>query len=273
MVSITDNIVEGLKYPFNDVKKLLIIGALFAFINILSFGITEYFLKIFRVIAKSPADSFALKLSQIPANNIYIISFLCIIGFIISLFIMGYLYNIIKFSIESKTDFPEFGDILNLLINGAKYFVVSFAYNIIPTILFVVGLSYVQFYNSDYIISILTVILYIICNFLLIMALSNMIDSNKFSKAFDLKEIITKIANLGWIKYIGIIIFTFIIYAIIMAAFGIVLMFITMFIAMAINKAMIILTIISIIQGLFISSYISIFFARVYGSVYREAIK
>lgn len=273
MASITDNISEGLKYPFKDVKKLLILGALFTSISLISFGITEYLLKIFRIIAKAPGNSFTFKLSQIPANNIYITVFLALISFIILLIIMGYLYNVIKFSIESKNDFPEFGDVLNLLKNGVKYFVVSFVYNIIPLIVFLVGTCYVNFHNSDYLVSILTFLLSIICNFLLIMALTNMVDADKFTKAFALREIVDKIANLGWIKYMGTVIFTFIIYAIIMAAIGIILMFITMFIALAINKAMIIMAIITVLQGLFISPYISIFFNRVYGSIYREAIK
>ena len=273
MASIIDNITEGLKYPFKDIKKLLILGALFSLLSIVSFGISEYLLKIFRIIAKAPGNSFAFKLSQIPANNIYIITFLAIISFIITLIIMGYQYNIIKFSIENKKDFPEFNGLLNLMINGLKYFIVSFAYNVIPTIVLVGGLSYVQFFNSDYIISILAALLFMICNLIMIMGLANMVDANKFIKAFDLREIIGKIADLGWIKYIGTIIFTYIIYAIIMVTIGIILMFIIMFIALSINKAMIILAIISIIQGLFISSYISIFFNRVYGSIYREAIK
>ena len=36
MASITDCVVEGLKYPFNDIKKLLGLGVLFALISALS---------------------------------------------------------------------------------------------------------------------------------------------------------------------------------------------------------------------------------------------
>ena len=105
------------------------------------------------------------------------------------------------------------------------------------------------------------------------MALANMVDSNKFKKAFDLKEIIGKISDLGWMKYIGILLFTFIIYSIIMLALGIVLMPFTAFIAIATNQAVMLIAILSIIEGLFINSYISIFFNRVFGSVYTEAVK
>ena len=34
MSSMTDYVVEGLKYPFNDIKKLLCFGAIFAILNL-----------------------------------------------------------------------------------------------------------------------------------------------------------------------------------------------------------------------------------------------
>ena len=137
----------------------------------------------------------------------------------------------------------------------------------------IAGFELQSIQNGDYIISVISILLFIICNFLLIMALTNMVDSNKFKKAFDLKEIISKISDLGWMKYIGILLFTFIIYSIIMLALGIVLMPFTAFIAIATNQAVMLIAILSIIEGLFINSYISIFFNRVFGSVYTEAVK
>jgi hypothetical protein len=126
--------------------------------------------------------------------------------------------------------------------------------------------------NGDYLVSIIAFILFIICNFLLIMALTNMVDADKFTKAFDLREIVDKIAGLGWIKYIGLILFTFFIYIIIMIATSMIMMFISIFLVMAFEQMLFIFAVITLIEGLFISPYISIFFHRVYGSVYREAI-
>lgn len=273
MASITDCVSEGLKYPFNDVKKILSLGFLFAIINIIIFAILEKTIQIVRIISATKGNNLALKLSHIPLNDIYIIDGLSIIVFIITLIIMGYQYNVIKFSIDKNNELPGFNDIINLLVNGVKYYAVSLIYNIIPIIVLIAGAELQSIRNGDYIISIISAILFIICNLLLIMALANMIDNNKFTKAFDLKEIIDKISNLGWIKYIGIVLFTIIIYSIIMLASGIILMFITMFMAMTIKQAMIIATILSIIEGLIITPYISIFFHRVYGSIYREANK
>lgn len=273
MVSITDCVKEGLKYPFNDIKKILSLGVLFTIINFLTLGILEKNINIVRIFSSANGNTLALKSSQIPPIDVCTVAGLAIISFIILLIINGYQYSVIKYAVDKKTDLPEFSDILNLLLNGLKYFLVSLIYNIIPIIVLIAGFELQSIQNGDYIISVISILLFIICNFLLIMALANMVDSNKFKKAFDLKEIIGKISDLGWMKYIGIILFTFIIYSIIMLALGIVLMPFTAFIAIATNQAVMLIAILSIIEGLFINSYISIFFNRVFGSVYTEAVK
>lgn len=274
MASITDCVGEGLRYPFNDMKKILIFGLLFAIINMISFAILEKSVDIFRLLAVANANTLALRFSQVPSGDIYLIAVLAIISIIISLIIMGYQYNVIKFSIDEKDDLPGFKDIAGILVNGVKYFIVTLIYNILPMIVLIaggIGLHPVQ--NGDYIVTTVAGILFIICNFLLIMAIANMVDNDKITKAFDLREITDKISNLGWGKYIGIVIFTIIIYAIIMAAVGVILVFLSMFVAIALNQAMVIIAIISIIEGLLISPYISIFFNRVYGSIYRQSVK
>ena len=123
---------------------------------------------------------------------------------------------------------------------------------------------------SDYVWSIIRQIAF----FFLIMALNNMVAYDSLKKAFDIREITGYIANLGWGKYIGIIIFTLIVYMIIMVAVSFFIGFITMAFSMAVsNQAFAISIFIAIIEGLFIDSYMSLFFNRVCGSVYREAIK
>ena len=88
------------------------------------------------------------------------------------------------------------------------------------------------------------------------------------------KEITDNIANLGWGKYIGIIIFTVIVYMSIMVAVSFVLSFITVALSIAIpNQIIAISIVVAIIEGLFIDSYVLIFFNRVCGLIYRESIK
>ena len=263
MVSITDCVVEGLKYPFNDVKKLLGFGVLCALMSALSTFIG----------IKSVNPQSQMPFSQLPAGDIYLIAGLTILSFIVTLFILGYQYDILKFSIDKKTDLPGFSDILGMFIKGIKCFIVTAAYNIIPVIVFVAGVVLVGNSSAVLAVTLITVILFIIAYFLLIMALNNMVAHDDIRKAFDFRQIIDNISNLGWGKYIGIILFACIVMMIISFAVSFVMGFISLGFAIAINHAVTVAVIIAIIQGLFINSYMSLFFNRVCGSIYREAIK
>ncbi len=278
MASITDCVVEGLKYPFNDIKKLLGLGVLFALISALSTYIIVKSFDIFRATVhlaeKTNAGISHLSFSQLPTGDIYLVAGLGILAFIVSLFILGYQYNIIKFSIEKKDDLPGFSDVLGMFINGIKYFLVIVAYNIIPSLVLVGGVTLVGDSSAVIAISLISALLFIIANLLLLMALNNMVAHDSIKKAFDLHEIIGNISNLGWGKYIGIIIFTVIVYMIIMVAVSFVLSFVTVALAATIsNQAIIISFIIAIIEGLFVDSYGALFYNRVCGSIYRESVK
>ena len=278
MASITDCVVEGLKYPFNDIKKLLGFGVLFALISVLSTFISVKSFDIFRqtvhIVENTNSTLSHLSFAQLPAGDINLVAGLAIVSFIISLFIFGYQYNIVKFSIDKKEDLPGFSDISGMFIKGIKYFLVTVAYNIIPMIVLVGGIALVGDSSILPIVVLISVLLFIIAYFLLIMALNNMVAHDSIKKAFDLHEIIGNISNLGWGKYIGIIIFTLIVYMIIMVAVSFVLSFISAIFAATIsNQALIIAYFVAIIEGLFIDSYGAIFYNRVCGSIYRESIK
>jgi len=106
------------------------------------------------------------------------------------------------------------------------------------------------------------------------MALNNMIAHDSLKKAFDFSEIRGNISNLGWVKYIGTILFTVIVFMIINMAIGIVMSFLTVIFAATINnQAIVISIVISVIEALFVTSYWSVFFSRVCGSIYRESVK
>ncbi len=278
MASITDCVVEGLKYPFNDIKKLLGLGGLFALVSVLSLGFSLKSFDVFRasvhLVEETNAHFSSLQFSQLPAGDIYIAIALAIAGFIVALFIMGYQYDIIKFSIDRRDDLPGFSDIFGMFVKGFKYFIVALAYNIIPILVFVGGLALVQ--DSSVVLSVflISMVLFIIAFFLLIMALNNMVAHDDIRKAFDFRGIIDNIANLGWGKYIGIILFTLIVYMIIMVATSFILSILAVAFAATINNhAIWVSAFIAIIEGLFIDSYGALFYNRVCGSVYRESVK
>lgn len=263
MASITDCVVEGLKYPFNDIKKLLGFGVLCALMSALSTFIG----------IKSNNSISQIPFTQLPAGDIYLVAGLAILSFIVTLFIWGYQYDIIKFSIDNKSDLPGFSDILGMFIKGIKYFIVTLAYIIIPIIVFIVGIILAGNSTAAEAVTIILVVLLVIAYFLLVMALNNMIAHDDIRKAFDFRQIIDNISNLGWGKYIGIILFTLIVMMIISVAVGFVMSIIGLGFEIAINQVTVVSVVIAIIEGLFIDSYMGLFFNRVCGSVYREAIK
>ena len=281
MASITDCVVEGLKYPFNDIKKLLGFGALFVIFDLISLAFSLKTIDITRTIAHTLENTAGhlsiLSLSHLPNGDVYIAIAMLIAGFIVSIFIMGYQYDVIGFSIDRKDDFPGFGDILAILIKGIKYFIVTLAYAIPSMLVMFLGLLLSGNMGNMSLMPIVIVIsglLFIIAFFLLIMALNNMVAHDSLKKAFDFKEIIGNISNLGWGKYIGTVLFTVIVFMIINAAVGFILSFLTVaFAALVNNQAIVVSIFITIIEGLFVSSYCAVFYNRVCGSIYRESIK
>lgn len=278
MASITDCVVEGLKYPFNDIKRFLGFGVLFALISAISVFISVKSFDIFRntiqIVEKTNVTASQLSFSQLPTGDIYMVAGLAVVSFIISLFILGYQYDIVKFSIDKKSELPGFSDILGMFIRGIKYFIVTLAYNIVPIIVLLGGIILVGDSSVFPVIILISALLFIIAYFLLIMALNNMIAYDDLKKAFDFSEIIDNISNLGWGKYIGTILFTVIVYMIIMVAVSFILSFLTVvFAATVSNQALIVSVVIAVIEGLFIDSYGALFFSRVCGSIYNESIK
>ena len=79
MASITDCVVEGLKYPFNDLKKLLGLGGLFALISAISVFMSVKSFDIFRqtihIVEKTNVTASHLSYSQLPAGDINFVLF------------------------------------------------------------------------------------------------------------------------------------------------------------------------------------------------------
>lgn len=277
MVSITDCVVEGLKYPFSDPKKFLGLGVLFALISALSTFMSVKSLKIFttsiHLVENTGSSVSHIPYSELPTGDIHIVFGLSVISIIVALFILGYQYNVVKFSIEKKEDLPGFSDILGMFVNGIKYFIVIVAYHIVPMIVLVGGIALAGDSSAAPAIVLISVLLFIIAYFLMIMAINNMIAYNSIKKAFDLREITDNIANLGWGKYIGIVLFTIIIYMIILVGVSVILTFLTFAFAAISNNVIAISFIIAIIEGLFVDSYGALFFNRVCGSIYSESVK
>lgn len=279
MSSITDVVKEGLKYPFNDGKKVLVLGLIFLISSFISFFIQYLAYDSMKVIAENaPIDTAQKAFSMIPQTNMALIVLSFIVIFILMIFCSGYLYNVIKYSIEARFELPEFKDIKGIFLNGIRSLIVGIAYTILPAILFLLGLMLTVNESIDCsinyiggIILIISIILAIFISLVEIMAMSNMIYNDELAAAFRFREILALIKNIGWIKYIGILLFSFITIMIISAFFNFLFGTIAFGISILTGSALVLALINLILNALLIDSYTSIVISRIYGSIYKEA--
>lgn len=144
-----------------------------------------------------------------------ILSSLIIPGFLV----LGYLFKIIKESLEGSSELPDFNDWTSIFTDGLKVFVVLFIYTFIPFILILLGI-----WNA--VLPMLTVPgagsllntsfspelfggvasaglgLFVVVSFFIPVALASMVQENRLNSAFKFKEITRKIREIGWVDYL-----------------------------------------------------------------------
>ena len=108
-MNVKEIVVDSIKYPFLDWKKILILGLIV-------------------VIYKIPLHMFPVNL-----YNGFTDQFL-FIALLINFFISGYFFKIIQYSLKNKKELPKFSKWVNLFKNGFKVTCVSLVYSI-PTTL------------------------------------------------------------------------------------------------------------------------------------------
>ena len=201
MSSITDVVTEGLKYPFNDGKKVLTLGVIFLISSLVSLLMQYFVFDNMRILAdNAPVDTIQAAISALPPTNMTLIVLSWIVTFILMIFCSGYIYDIIKYGIEGKSELPEFKDIKGIFIKGIRSFIVGIAYSILPVILFLLGLMLAV--NESVsgsvnaiggIIIVIAIAFAIFAALLEIMALCNMVDKDELAAAFRFNEILALI--------------------------------------------------------------------------------
>ena len=281
MASITDVVKEGLKYPFNDGEKVLILGMIFLVSSLVSFAMEFLVFDNMRILANmAPVDTVQAAVSALPPSNMALIVLSWIVTLVLMLFASGYIYDVIKYSIEGKSELPDFNDIKGLLLKGVRTFIVGLAYSILPMILFFLGLMLTV--NESVgasvnaiggIVLLIAIIFAIFASLMEVMALCNMVDKDELSAAFRFKEILGLIKNLGWGRFIGILLFTVIAIMIISVFFGFIFGAIAGIISVIVGSALVMALINMILNSLLINPYASTVISRIYGSIYKEATK
>lgn len=280
MASITDIIKEGLKYPFNDTRKVLILGLIFLISGLISL-FTQYVVydSMTLMVNASPYTSVNGMFASIPPSNSALIFLSWIVTFILFLFTSGYIYDVIKYAIDGRYELPDFGNIFAILKNGLRTLIVGIVYSIVPALIFILGLMLMVNEASGEAVNMFGLILlfvsFIVAIFIYlieVIAISHMVENDSLKSAFQFSEIFDIISNMGWGRFIGALIFAFIVIAIISMFFGMIFGAISTGIGILFDSALVSTLVSSILTGLLLSPYISIALGRMFGSVYKEAI-
>ena len=279
MASITDVVKEGLKYPFNDGKKVLTLGGLFLLTSLISLFMNYFVFDSLRVIENNaPLETFNALLGAIPPSNMALIVVSWILTFIVLLFVSGYLYDVIKYGIEGRYELPEFKDIKGIFLNGIRNILVGIAYSILPGIVFLLGLMLTvnkavgpSVNAIGGIILLVAIVFAIFVSMFEVIAMCNMVAKDELKAAFNFSEILALIKNLGWGKLFGILLFAVIAVMILVVFLEFIFGGISLLISMVIGSAMALVIVKIIFDSLLINPYVSIVISRIYGSIYRQA--
>lgn len=281
MSSITDVVKEGLKYPFNDGKKVLTLGIILLVSSLVSIFMDYMVFDNMRVLADAaPVETVQAAISALPPSNVALVVLSWIITFVLAIFCAGYLYNVIKYSIENRSDLPGFADIKNIFVNGIKIIIVEIAYMILPAILLLLGimLAVNEAVSSSVntiggILIVIAIVFAIFAALMEIMAICNMVEKDNLKAAFDFNGILAQIKNIGWGRFIGILIFTGVVIAILSVFLDLIFGAIATGLSILLGSALVLVLTRTIFDSLLVSPYIGIVLSRVYGSIYREANK
>ncbi|BDZ67177.1 DUF4013 domain-containing protein [Methanobacterium ferruginis] len=194
-MNIKEIIIDSIKYPFLDWKKILILGLIV-------------------VIYKFPLNI----ISPFNLQNGFTYPFL-VIALLINCFIIGYFFKIIQYSLKDTRELPRFRKWVNLFKNGFKVTCVSLIYSIPATLpLVILNSCLLNFYSYEpyffgFIMDAIghgysytfcfAYILYLLILFpISLIAIANMANNDgKWGYAFEFKVIFGKIKNIGWIKF------------------------------------------------------------------------
>jgi len=187
---------DAFKYPVSNWKRLLILGVIVL--------ISQFLMEI--VIGYGRVSG--------------LLYFLLIPALIAAFLTLGYQLRTIATSITGENEPPEFNEWTKMFLDGLRVFITSIAYGIIPTIVLIMGvIMLLTGYGIGVIILLLGAVLFIIIGIISVMALSNMAYHDEIGAAFKFGEIRERIASIGWLEYIVILIILAILY-IILAVVG-----------------------------------------------------
>ncbi len=163
---------DSLRYPFTDLKKLLILLILVS-------------------------------------STIFMGRQFILIVIPINIIVNGYLIRIIESTLEGSDKFSAFNDLKKLIIDGIKFIIVSTIYEIPIFVASVIAWGFLTLdQNSiNYVSFVILLIVGFIVNIIFLMGLTNMVHAKTIFGAFQFRKIINLINDVGWKKYMIYLLF------------------------------------------------------------------
>ncbi|MGB9977737.1 DUF4013 domain-containing protein [Methanobacterium sp.] len=122
---------------------------------------------------------------------------------------LGYIFRIIKHTINSSNELPPFGEWGDMFRDGLRYIAVTIIYLIVPNIItFVLNSGILLsiysrgFQSGHLLIAVTGLVVALPFDLVYIMALGNMVHEDRFEAAFDFSKIFGLIGKIGWPKYV-----------------------------------------------------------------------
>lgn len=126
---------------------------------------------------------------------------------------LGYIFRIIKHTINGSNELPPFDEWGNMFTDGIKYLAATAIYLIVPNMLtFVLSAGVLASIYAGgpqinlILVSVIGLIFALPFDLVYIMALGNMVHEDRFGAAFDFSKIFGLIGKIGWSKYISYIV-------------------------------------------------------------------
>ena len=182
---------NSLLYPLQNIKALVIFIVLGVIAGISGGTTTIDFILDF------------LGINNIIANESGILGMLLFI--IISLLIVGYMLDVVKWSIYRRSDSPGI-DIKRQFSNALKFLVVEIVYLFVPFVVFII----LSIFLARWIVSLIGIVLFIIFALAELMARCRLAKNDSLSEALAINEAMGDIFKIGLIKIIFTVVLAFI---------------------------------------------------------------
>jgi hypothetical protein len=237
-MDIGEIIGDAFKYPVSNWKRLLILGIIVLI------------------------SQLSMEIIMLYASASGLLYFLFFPALAASILMMGYQLRTVKTTIMGKFEPPEFKEWGGMLIDGLKMFLVGLIYQTIPIIILIAGAVMIIAGSSTtkilgLLIMLLGLVILLIVGIIMVMAISNMAYYGELGAALRFGEIKRRIASIGWLNYIMLLIILVVIY--ILIAVGAALVSLIPFVGL-------------VLTCLLVYPFMYLFMYRAYGLIFRETL-